>query len=179
MYLSLKYKNKGIENVPFVDVMDVTILSPDTIQITVYEKALAGFVKYMGYYMYFDKDGYIVANSSVKTLGVPQITGLSFEYAVVGEPLPVEDPNIFNDILTATKLLKKYNLDADKIYFHDSASMTMYFGNIKVALGDERERLEDKLMLLPDFLQELANSRGTLMMNSYDTSNGKYTFKPE
>ena len=31
LYLSLKYKNKGVENIPFVDVMDVTILSPDNI----------------------------------------------------------------------------------------------------------------------------------------------------
>ena len=36
LYLSLKYKNKGIEDIPFVDVMDVSILSPDTIKITVY-----------------------------------------------------------------------------------------------------------------------------------------------
>ncbi|HCT90543.1 MAG TPA: cell division protein FtsQ, partial [Lachnospiraceae bacterium] len=39
LYLALKYKNKGVDNVPFVQTMDVKILSPDTIKITVYQKA--------------------------------------------------------------------------------------------------------------------------------------------
>lgn len=60
LYLSVKYRKKGVENIPFVDVMDVQILSPDTIKIVVYEKALAGYVRYMDTYMYFDKDGYVV-----------------------------------------------------------------------------------------------------------------------
>ena len=42
LYLSLKYRNKGIEGIPFVDVMDVSVLAPDTIKITVYEKMLTG-----------------------------------------------------------------------------------------------------------------------------------------
>ena len=47
LYLSLKYRDRGIQDVPFVDVMNVSILAPDTIKITVYEKALAGYVKYL------------------------------------------------------------------------------------------------------------------------------------
>ena len=42
LFLSMKYKNKGIDDIPFVQTMDVAILSPDTIRITVYEKSLAG-----------------------------------------------------------------------------------------------------------------------------------------
>ncbi len=179
LYLSLKYKNKGVENIPFVDVMDVAILAPDTIRITVYEKALAGYIKYMDTFMYFDKDGYVVENSSVLTVGVPQITGLSFDYAVLGEPLPVEDKEIFSKILTITKLLTKYELAADKIYFRPSGEVTIYFGSVRVSLGNETARLEDKLMLLPDFLTELEGKKGILQMDSYETSNGKYTFKPD
>ena len=47
LYLSAKYRNTGVEDIPFVDVMDVTILSPDTIKISVYEKAVIGYVKYL------------------------------------------------------------------------------------------------------------------------------------
>ncbi len=35
LYLSAKYKKRGVDNIPFVDVMDVNILAPDTIKITV------------------------------------------------------------------------------------------------------------------------------------------------
>ena len=67
LYLSLKYKRKGIEGIPFVDEMDVEILSPDTIRITVYEKALTGCIRYMDTYVYFDRDGYVVESSAVRT----------------------------------------------------------------------------------------------------------------
>lgn len=179
LYLSLRYRNRGIEDIPFVDVMDVSILSPDTIRITVYEKALAGYVEYMDSFMYFDKDGYVVECSSVKTAGIPQITGLAFDSMVVGEALPVENPEVFGSILNVTKLLNKYELAADKIYFHVSGDITLYFGEAKVALGNEPARLEDKLMLLPEFLPNLAGRSGTLQMEKYDDDTGKYTFKPE
>ncbi len=179
LYLSLKYKNSGVEEIPFVDVVDVSIMSPDTIKITVYEKALAGYVKHMDTFMYFDKDGCVVETSSVKTVGVPQITGLTFDYLVLGEPLPVEDSDIFNTILTVTKLLNKYELTADKIYFHTSDEITIYFEDVKVALGDDLATLEDKIMLLPQFLQELEGKNGTLQMEKYDEDDGRYTFQPD
>lgn len=179
LYLSMKYKNKGVENIPFVDVMDVSILSPDTIKITVYEKALAGYIKYLNTYMYFDKDGYVVENSSVKTVGVPQITGLEFNHVVLGEMLPVQDATVFNEILEITKLLNKYTLLADKIYFHAAGDVTIYFGDIKVALGNDSVMLEDKIMLLPDFLNQLQGKSGTLQMEKYDEGNGRFTFKPD
>lgn len=179
LYLSMKYKNKGVENIPFVDVMDVSILAPDTVKITVYEKALAGYVKYLDTYMYFDKDGCVVESSSVRTLGIPQITGLSFDHIVLGESLPVENTEVFGTILDLTKLLNKYELVADKIYFHASGEVTIYFGDVKVALGRNEADLEDKLMLLPNFLKELEGKSGTLQMEKYEAGNGRFTFKPD
>ena len=76
LYLFLKYRKKGIEGIPFIEKMNVSILAPDTIKITVYEKAVAGYIEYLGKYMYFDKDGIIVETSDKKTVGIPQITGL-------------------------------------------------------------------------------------------------------
>ena len=179
LYLSLKYKNKGVENIPFVDVMDVTILSPDTIKILVYEKALAGYIKYLDAFMYFDKDGYVVESSSVKTLGVPQITGLEFNHVVLGEKLPVANDEVFNEILNLTMLINKYELVTDKIYFHSSGDVTLYFQDVKVAMGNEPDKLEDKIMLLPNFLAQLEGKSGTLQMENYDEDKGKFTFKPD
>ena len=179
LYLSLKYRNKGIEGVPFVDVMDVTVLAPDTIKITVYEKVLTGYVKYLDTYMYFDKDRYVVESSGIRTAGVPQITGLEFDHIVLGEALPVENPDVFASILNITKMLKKYELESDKIYFNKSGDITVYFGEVKVSLGNDTATLEDKLMLLPEFLPSLEGKKGTLQMQTYDESGGKYTFKPD
>ena len=180
LFLSMKYRNKGMEDIPFVDAMDVSILAPDTIKITVYEKALAGYVKYMDTYVYFDKDGYVVESSAVKTVGIPQVTGLQLDYVVLGQPLPVQEgyEDVFGTILEVTKLLNKYELVADKIYFHGNSSITLHFKDAKVALGNETDRLEDKIMCLPQILPNLTDKAGTLQMEAY-SEKGDYTFKPE
>ena len=41
----------------------------------VYEKSVAGYVEYMGRYMYFDQDGIVVESSETRTEGIPQVTG--------------------------------------------------------------------------------------------------------
>lgn len=179
LYLSFKYKDRGIKGVPFIDVMDVDILAPDTIKIVVYEKTLTGYVNYLDSYLYFDKDGTVVESSGIRTLGVPQIVGLAFDYVVVGEKLPVDNPEVFDSILDITMLLKKYSLTADKISFSKWGSVTVYFGGIRVSLGNDAATLEDKLMLLPTFLSKLEGKSGTLQMENYDEDSGKYIFKPE
>ena len=161
LYLSLKYRDRGIQDIPFVDVMNVSILAPDTT------------------YMYFDKDGYVVESSGIRTQGIPQITGLSFNHVVLGEQLPVEDPQVFSRIMDLTKLLNKYSLAADKIYLHSSGDITIYFGQIKVSMGSDNSHIEDKLQLLPDFLEKLQGKSGTLQMENYEEGKGKFTFKPD
>lgn len=167
LYLSLKYKNKGINDIPFVDTMDVEVLAPDTIRIKVYEKALAGYVLYLGRYMYFDKDGTIVESSNVKTIGIPQITGLEFEHMVVGKKLPVEDDAIFDRILDITQVLEKYELIADKLYFQSNKDLTIYFGNVRVLVGEEGLSNETAA-LLKNLLPKVEGKSGVLKLLGED-----------
>lgn len=176
LYLSYKYKNKSITDVPFVAAMDVTVLAPDTIRINVYEKALAGYVKYLGRYMYFDKEGTIVESSTVKTVGIPQITGLSFDYVVVGSPLPVENQDVFASILSVTQTLNKYTLTADRIYFGANEEMNIFFGNVKVAFGTDKW-LDEKIILLQNLLPNLEGREGTLDLTNYSPSTNIYSFR--
>lgn len=178
LYLSLKYKNKGIDTIPFVQTMDVDILSPDTIRITVYEKSLAGYVEYLGHYMYFDKDGTIVESSESKTAGIPQVTGLKFNYVVMYEPLPVEEETVFETILDITQLLNKYNLSADRLYFNPNYEMTIYFGNVKAAIGNG-EDIDEKVMLLQSILTDLEGKSGTLHLETYTEDTKNVTFEPD
>ena len=178
LYLSFKYKNKDLKGIPFIDTIRVSILSPDTIRISVYEKALAGFVEYLGKYMYFDKDGTVVESSDVKTVGIAEITGLSFEYVVLGKPLPVENEQIFKQILNTSHLLTKYGLTADKLYFDAAYNMTIYFGNVRVNVGND-ELLDEKIMLLPQMLPTLEGKNGVLRMENYSDNTGSITFEPD
>lgn len=176
LYLSLKYKNKEIKNVPFVDSMSVSILAPDTIKIRVYEKAVAGYVKYMNSNMYFDKDGYVVESSQIVTKGIPEIAGLSFDSCVLGEKLPVEQPEIFEKIMNLTNLLNKYELMPDRILFQRDGKINLYFGKINVYIG-EPVRMEEKLMNLSQFLEKLEGKSGVLHLEAYTGNNDSISFE--
>ena len=65
--------------IPFIQKYDVETDWPDRLYVTVYEKAIVGYVRYMGCNMYFDKDGIVVESSTDLYENVPQIDGLKFE----------------------------------------------------------------------------------------------------
>ena len=178
LYLSMKYRMKGMDNIPFVSAMDVQVLAPDTIRITVYEKSLAGYVEYLGRYMYFDKDGTVVEASTEQTAGIPLVTGLDFDHVVLYEPLPVENTDVFAQILDTTQMLKKYGLSADRIYFDTNSAMTIYFGDVRVNIGN-RENMDDKFMFLTQNLDKLNGESGVLRLENYDESTRSVTFEPD
>lgn len=162
-----------------MDIMDVSVLDHESVKVNVYEKALAGYVKCLDTYLYFDKDGYVVEISTVKTEGIPLVTGINFEYAVIGEPLPVENPEIFGTILDLTKLMDKYDTYADRIYFTADSGVVLYYGDVKVNLGNDFKYIEEKFMLLPEFMGALDGKKGTLHMENYSETNTDFTFKPD
>ncbi len=168
VYLYLKYRDREIKDVPFVETMSVTIESRNTIRITVYEKSLAGYVEYMDRYLYFDRTGTVVESSQVKTPGIPQVTGLHFGYAVLYEPLPVEDPLVFERVLDTSQLLNKYSLDADRIHFAMDGSLVLFFGKVEVFVGDD-SFIDEKIMVLPDIVSKLEGQSGTIDLSTYES----------
>ncbi len=179
LVLSLKYKNKKITDVPFVDSISVSVSSKDSIKIVVFEKALAGYVKYLDRYIYFDKDGYVVESSNVMTDGIPQVTGIAFSSVEIGKRLGSGNDDYFSRTLDITKLMDKYELKVDKIHFHDEGEVTLYFGQVRVSLGSDVTHIEDKVMNLPFFLENLVGHSGVLHMEDYDETNGMYIFKED
>lgn len=178
LFLSMKYKDKGIEGVPFIQSMDVTVEAKDTIRITVYEKALAGCVTYLGQYIYFDKDGIVVETSTDKTAGIPQVTGLQFDRVILHEALPVDKPEVFDEVLNITQQLERYSMTADRIYFDSNYQVTLVFGDAKVALGDDGY-IDEKIMKLQYILPSLIGKKGTLDMREYSEDAKSYSFNIE
>lgn len=176
LLLSLKYRDKGIDNIPFIETMDVTIEAKDTVRITVYEKAIAGCVAYLGRYVYFDKDGIVVETSEEGTPGVPQVTGLAFDYVTLHEPLPVENNEVFQDILNITQLLDKYSLTVDKIYFSPDYQVTLIFGEVQVAMGNSDD-IDEKVMELQYLLPNLEGKKGVVDMREYTEDTTMISFE--
>lgn len=177
LYLSLKYRNKEIRDIPFIETMSVRVDSPDSITIRVYEKSVAGYVEYMGRYMYFDRDGIVVESSETRTEGIPQVTGIRFDHVVLYEALPVKNTDIFQEILSITQMLSKHQITTDKIYFNESNEITLYFDNIRARLG--KDNLEEKVMRLEQILPNLSGESGVLDLQNYSEDRKNVTFQKD
>jgi cell division protein FtsQ len=175
IYLYIKCRFFGVEDVPFVEKMDVELLSPTEVKIRVYEKAVAGYVEYLGHYLYFDKDGIVVESSLDRVKGIPFVTGLDFNYITLHEKLPVEKEDVFKLVLNITQLLTKYELDIDKIYFDKNYNITLYFGDVRVELGTS-DYIDEKINRLRLILPELRGHSGILHMENYTGEGDKFTF---
>ena len=176
MYLSFRYRNKSIENIPFIEKMDVDILSPDTIKINVYEKAIAGYIAYLGRYMYFDRDGIVVESSFERTPDVPEVLGLKFDYVIMHEKLPIGNQKVFEEILDITQLLSKYMLKADRILFDSDFNVYLYFDGVEVNLG-QWDYIDEKIIQLQYILPELDGKTGILDLKDFDDNTKNITFE--
>ncbi len=178
IYLYLKYRNKSVNSIPFIEQMDVELLSPQAVKIQVYEKAVAGYVEYLGHYLYFDKDGIVVESSTKQMEGIPFVTGLKFDYIMLHEKLPIENDGIFKQILNITQLLTKYEISTDRIYFDADQNITLYFGNARVYLGTS-DHIDEKINRLRFLLPKLNGSSGVMHMENYTGEGGKFTFEKD
>lgn len=172
------------EEIPFVEDYKIVFNSPKSVETIIYEKSIVGYVKYMGNYMYFDKDGIVVDSSDKPLEGIPEITGLKFGSIVLYKKLPVEDEKIFEDILNLTQILQTYGIRCDRIDYSGLREATLYLGDIKVVLGsgDLTGKIAELSDMLPKIRAKMAEEGiqgGTLYLDSYDENagNAAYSFK--
>lgn len=178
IYLYLKYHNKEVESIPFIEQTDIELVSPTEVKIQVYEKAVAGYVEYLGHFLYFDKDGIVVESSNRQIEGIPFVSGLEFDHVVLHDQLPVEDESVFKMILNITQLLTKYNITIDRIFFGSSDSITLYFGDVRVYLGTG-DYIDEKINKLQYILPKLEGMSGLLHMENYTGETGTFTFEKD
>lgn len=178
LYFWWRVKNQKIENIPFIDTVEVSILSRNKVKIKVYEKDVVGYVRHLGYNLYFDKEGIVVESSSEQIEGVPRIKGINFDNVELYKRLPVEEEDVFKKILSLTKLLAKYEITPDSINFSKSLSVTLSFQDAKVLLGTDIEN-DEKIVKLKQLLPDLEGMKGTLHLEHYDEDMKNITFKKE
>ncbi|MCR5715390.1 MAG: FtsQ-type POTRA domain-containing protein [Lachnospiraceae bacterium] len=178
LILNWRYHHKEVDSIPFVSAVEVNVVSANAVNITIYEKSIAGYVSFMGRYMYFDKDGTVVESSQRLIGDVPEVTGLSFHAVVVGEPLEVEDEAVFTKIINITQALEKYQLDSDQIYFDSDLNATLYFDQVRVKIGSG-DAIDEKLSELYSILPKLEGKVGVLNMQNYTSNSTVVVFQSD
>jgi len=180
LYVTLKYRLVDIGEVPFIDTMEVSLDNPHTVRIRVYEKGILGYlyIPILGQNAYFDKDGFVVETSTNVIPGVPKVTGVSCSEVVLYEKLPFEDGGILRLLLNLTQTLKKYELEPDEISFDEKERAVIYYGNIRVIIGDE-ENLSQKIIRLSHILPQLEGLTGTLHLEKWTEESTDIVFDKE
>ncbi len=165
------------KEIPFIAKYDVDITWPDKVNVSVYGKNVIGYVYYKDFYFYFDKDGIVVECSSFdKMEGAILIEGLEFEHMVLYEELPTEKKGTFSLILSLTKMLKKNELEVDKIEFDDDLNITLHIYDIEVVLGQD-EYLDEKITKVKDLLPTISEYTGTLNMVDFKEGTDNFWFR--
>ncbi len=151
VYLYLKYRFFKKPVIPFIEKIEVEMVSSHKVAVYVYDKIVTGCVHFMGEYLYFDKDGIVVESSSKRIEKIPIIKGLQFEKIILHEKLEAQNDKLFNVILNLTKLINKYKLDVDIISFDSEENVTLHCEDIEVLLG-KKEDYYDALSNLNNIL---------------------------
>lgn len=173
LYVNLKYRFMETGEVPFVDTMEVSLLNPHTIKVTVYEKGILGsfYIETIGQNAYFDKDGFVVETSADMIDDVPKVTGITCSEVVLYEQLPLENDEILKKLLNLTQTLKKYDILPESIHYDANLKPTLLYDDILVIVGSE-DYLTQKAIRLAAILPELSGLTGTLHLEAWtpDTS---------
>ncbi|MBO4872322.1 MAG: hypothetical protein J5496_02785 [Lachnospiraceae bacterium] len=174
--------------IPFLARYDVVFEEGRNIRVHLYEKSLAGYLRFQNYYLYFDWDGVLVEIGTQRVEGMYEVKGLSVEHAVKGEVLPLKDSGVLHTMLTLTQFLNREtiyhsgreillgSLCSGICFKSDGVELEM--GGITVFLGDT-DNVEGKLYAMEDILPELAGKQGTLYLDSYRSGavDPRYIFK--
>ncbi|SFA80108.1 cell division protein FtsQ [Acetitomaculum ruminis DSM 5522] len=176
IFVWYKYKIAKNINIPFMDAVEMNIISPSEIEFTVYEKKVLGYVECLGVKMYFDTDGIVVESTTASKDIAPKISGLVFDHVLMDEKIPVEDEDVFNCILDVTKMLDKYKLSPDKIDFKSLSNIKLKFKDAVVYLGADKY-LKEKCSNLSAIVQEISSKSGILHMENFDGNDDSISFE--
>ena len=177
LYVYFKNKFHKTEEIPFVDSMEITLKSPQKLQIQVIEKGVLGYVYVpsLGKNAYFDKDGFVVELSSEVISGVTKISGLSVENAELYKKLSLDDSRFLKTLLNVTQLLKKYERVPDIIVIQNGDVLLSY-GEIQVSVGSGTY-LNEKILRMDQIFPQLEGLSGTLHLETWTENNTDIYFR--
>ena len=175
LYLWAKYKIGKGKKIKSCSDIKVTMTKPWILKIKVKEKEIVGYYEDEQGVVCFDKEGMVVYTGSKVPENAPKIEGLHLENLSLYDTLDAEDKDIFKEILKTTKIIKKYDIDTEKVVYLDS-SIYLIKGEVHISLG--KNVSNEQIAQIPPILEKLGTEEtGTLYLNNYSENRKTITFK--
>ena len=176
IYVTAKYAVGKGKKPQCLETMQVKMVNPWTIKVTVKEKTIIGCVKEGRNYEYFDQEGFVVRTSQVKDSGIPIISGMKIKNAKLYENIKTSQQTKFRMILEACTDSQKYGITPEKIEIKDQ-QIYMEFGNVSVCLGNQVSA--EQIAQIKPILKKLDGKSGILHLETYSENNTTITFEME
>lgn len=110
---------------------------------------------------------------------IPEVTGLNVTAAVVGEQLPVEHTEIFEELDALTRLLDRFDLWPEQVEVTEDWELILHYPeNIRILLGSDAY-LEEKITKLSGILPQLDGLSGELHLEDVDERSGDALFSQD
>lgn len=164
--------------IPFVQRYEVEVEWPNRLNVTVYEKPIIGYVRYMGSNMYFDREGIVIESSDAAYSNIPQITGINFDSIILGQKLQIDKTEVYGRIAEFLQDFDKNSLKVDRIHFDSTLNATLYIGNVRVMLGGN-ENQSEKIHELTQVYPKLVGLSGVLHMEEFEPDNPRIFFNKD
>ena len=152
----------------FIQKVWIERTSSHKLTIHVREKELIGYTKFLDGYLYFDKEGIVQVSTTKELKNIPFIEGL-------GQKLSGLTDEILGMLLSATKMMESSEQHPDRIVIENGA-LTMYFSEIEVKLGTEKN-ISDKISKMLGILPQLEGMQGVLDLQNVDSTTETIVFK--
>lgn len=180
-----KYFRYKVEDIPFLENVDVKIENRNSLCIEVLETYILGCLKEGKKYYYFDKDGVVKEVLSEHQENVPVIEGITAEVLELGESISVENRILYQSALELCELLLDNQIKAQKIEISEEGRFTVYVNDaIRIGIGSPiqlEEKVNEAANILPelDKMRETEDIQGILHMENYDSTKNSIIFTKE
>ena len=172
---------------PFVSSCTVRLTGLTSAEIRLQEDRIVAYIDYLDDHIYFNRDGLVLEISKELYPGIPRVSGLTPEYMVLGEPLPLGSGAALDQLTRIVQFLDSHSLTTDgeetllsaltsRIDFDEYGSITCYIGEIAVRFG-KGTGLEEKLTRMLSILPQIEGRSGTLHLESLDGGGGTFLFE--
>lgn len=111
---------------------------------------------------------------------VPRVVGLDTGTVQLGKKIKVKESSVFNTILGITRMVEKYGILPEVVYFDSGFRITLVYqeGNIHCQLGKDT-LLEEKITRVAAILPKLENETGILHLEDYTAETTNIIFSKE
>ena len=157
------------EGLPYARDVSIVRHFPDRVAVHLIERVPVANLRpaAISTYLLIDSEGVVLAVQNMPRWGLPQITGLSFDAFTVGQPLVVDNPLVFKDILELSSIFRIYDFMPNMVDFSNPRDIVLTKGNFRIYFGS-MDDAQTKVRYINEILQQSPTDRGSLNIRNFD-----------